>query len=915
MSLLCFRQSFTAISLYLNKCKAEQCFTAISLYSGILIKRPLNKGTAEQIEGYFASVFKAEQSFTAISQSFTAIYLYAGILLERPMNMGTAEQRFTAILQSFTAISLYAGILQSFTVISQRFTAISQSFNAISLYVGMQLERPLSKHTAEQIEGYVSSVQSFTVISQSFTANSQSFNAISLYEGIQLERPLSKRTAEQIEGYVSSLNKGTAVQRFTAISQSFTVISQSFTAISLYAGKLMERLLNKGTAEKLSKGTAEQIEGYVSSLNKGTAVQSFTAISQSFTVISQSFTAISESYNAISLYAGIQLERPLSKRTAEQIEGYVSSLNKGTAVQSFTAISQSFTVISQSFTAISESYNAISLYAGIQLERPLSKRTAEQIEGYVSSLNKGTAVQSFTAISQSFTVISQSFTAISLYAGKLMERPLNRGTAEKLSKGTAEQIEGYVSSLNKGTAVQSFTAISQSFTVISQSFTAISESYNAISLYAGIQLERPLSKRTAEQIEGYVSSLNKGTAVQSFTAISQSFTVISQSFTAISLYAGKLMERPLNRGTAEKLSKGTAEQIEGYVSSLNKGTAVQSFTAISQSFTVISQSFTAISQSFNAISLYAGIQLERPLSKGTAEQIEGYVSSLNKGTAVQSFTAVSQSFTVISQSFTAISLYAGKLMERPLNKGTAEKLSKRTAEQIEGYVSSLNKGTAVQSFTAISQSFTVISQSFTAISESYNAISLYAGIQLERPLSKRTAEQIEGYVSSLNKGTAVQSFTAISQSFTVISQSFTAISLYAGKLMERPLNRGTAEKLSKGTAEQIEGYVSSLNKGTAVQSFTAVSQSFTVISQSFTAISLYAGKLMERLLNKGTAEKLSKRTAEQIEGYVSSLNKGTAVQSFTAISQSFTVISQSFTAISESYNAISLYAGIQLERP
>ncbi|KAK2081205.1 hypothetical protein P7K49_040570, partial [Saguinus oedipus] len=117
---------------------------------------------------------------------------------------------------------------------------------------------------------------------------------------------------------------------------------QSFPVISFYAGKVLERLqceeyvssvflaefycyfLNKGTAEKLSKRTAEQIEGYVSSLNKGTAVQSFTAISQGYTVISQSFTAISQSFNAISLYAGIQLERPL---------------NKGTAVQSFTAIS------------------------------------------------------------------------------------------------------------------------------------------------------------------------------------------------------------------------------------------------------------------------------------------------------------------------------------------------------------------------------------------------------------------------------------------------------------------------------------------------------------------------------------------------------------------------------------------------
>ncbi|KAK2081608.1 hypothetical protein P7K49_040458 [Saguinus oedipus] len=67
---------------FLNKCKAEQSFTAISLYSGILIKRPLNQGTAEQIEGYDSSlnICKAER------QNSSAISLYVGILLERPLN-------------------------------------------------------------------------------------------------------------------------------------------------------------------------------------------------------------------------------------------------------------------------------------------------------------------------------------------------------------------------------------------------------------------------------------------------------------------------------------------------------------------------------------------------------------------------------------------------------------------------------------------------------------------------------------------------------------------------------------------------------------------------------------------------------------------------------------------------------------
>ncbi|KAK2081649.1 hypothetical protein P7K49_039760 [Saguinus oedipus] len=101
------------------------------------------------------------------------------------------------------------------------------------------------------------------------------------------------------------------------------------------------------------------------------------------------------------------------------------------------------------------------------------------------------------------------------------------------------------------------------------------QSFTAISLYAGILLERPaefycyfLNKCGAEHIEG-------------------------QSFTAISLYSGILIKRPLNKGTAE-------------------------------------QTFTVISQRFTAISLYAGILLERALNKGTAEQIEGYVASVFK---------------------------------------------------------------------------------------------------------------------------------------------------------------------------------------------------------------------------------------------------------------------------------------------
>ncbi|KAK2081232.1 hypothetical protein P7K49_040302 [Saguinus oedipus] len=99
----------------MSRCTAEQSFTAILSYAGILLERPLNNRTGEKIEGYVASLNKrtgekiegyvvSVQSFTAISKSFTGVSLYAGILLERPHKKCTAEQ-------SFTAISLNAGIL------------------------------------------------------------------------------------------------------------------------------------------------------------------------------------------------------------------------------------------------------------------------------------------------------------------------------------------------------------------------------------------------------------------------------------------------------------------------------------------------------------------------------------------------------------------------------------------------------------------------------------------------------------------------------------------------------------------------------------------------------------------------------------------------------------------------------------
>ncbi|KAK2081646.1 hypothetical protein P7K49_039757, partial [Saguinus oedipus] len=331
----------------------------------------LNKGTAEQIEGYFASVFKAEQSFTAISQSFTAISLYSGILMKRPLNKCKAEH-------SFTAISLYSGILIKRPL--NKGTA-EQSFTAI-----------LNKRTADQIERYVASLNKCKA--------EHSFTAISLYSGILIKRPLNKGTAEQ-----------------------------SFTGISLYAGILLERPLNKRTAEQieeyvasLNKRTAEQIEGYVCSvfkaefycyfLNKGTAEQSFTAIS---------------------VYAGILLERPLNKCKAEhQISSAISlyvgillgrPLNKGTAEQSFTAISLYAGILPERTAEFycyflnkckaEQSFTAISLYSGILIKRPLNQGTAEQIEGYDSSLNICKAER-------------QNSSAISLYVGILLERPLNK---------------------------------------------------------------------------------------------------------------------------------------------------------------------------------------------------------------------------------------------------------------------------------------------------------------------------------------------------------------------------------------------------------------------------------------------------------------------------------------------------------
>ncbi|KAK2081610.1 hypothetical protein P7K49_040460, partial [Saguinus oedipus] len=153
----------------------RKSFTAISLYAGVLLERPVLRSLhrkhfqSSPSTHEFNSLNKgtAEQSFTAISKSFTAIWLYAEILLERPLNKGTAEQ-------SFTGISLYAGILLERPLNKCK---AEQSFTAIYLYVGIVLER-----AAE-------------------------FYAISLYAGILLERPLKKGKAEQSEGYVSSVFK------------------------------------------------------------------------------------------------------------------------------------------------------------------------------------------------------------------------------------------------------------------------------------------------------------------------------------------------------------------------------------------------------------------------------------------------------------------------------------------------------------------------------------------------------------------------------------------------------------------------------------------------------------------------------------------------------------------------------------
>ncbi|KAK2081017.1 hypothetical protein P7K49_041025, partial [Saguinus oedipus] len=496
-------QSFTCISLYagillerpmnkckaeqnersvasLNKCKAEQSFTAISLYSGILIKRPLNKckaeeiegyvaslnkETAEHIEGYFASVFKAEQSFTAISQSFTVISQCAGILMKWPLNKGTAEliEGYLSSLNKCKAeqIEGYIASVGKAEHIEGYFASVfkaafycyflnkgtaEQSFTGISLHAGILLERPLNKWKAEE---------------QSFTAISQSFTAISLYAGILLERPLNKGTAEQ-----------------------------SFTAISLHAGILLERPLNKGTAEQieeyLNKRTAEQIEGYVCSvfkaefycyfLNKGTAEQSFTAIS---------------------LYVGILLEKPaefycyfvicgntavnaclrslhtkrfhtplsthvfysLNKGTAEQIEVYFPSVFKEEfycyfAVCGNTAGKGCFEIsLPKAFPDFQhrnltlQSFTAISLYAGILLERAVLRSLHRKRFQTSPSTNEFNSAEFYC-----YFVICGN-TAVkpclrSLHTKRFHTSPSTH-EFNSLNKGTAEQTEGYVSSVFK----------------------------------------------------------------------------------------------------------------------------------------------------------------------------------------------------------------------------------------------------------------------------------------------------------------------------------------------------------------------------------------------------------------------------------------------------------------------------------
>ncbi|KAK2081654.1 hypothetical protein P7K49_039765, partial [Saguinus oedipus] len=123
---------------------------------------------------------------------------------------------------------------------------------------------------------------------------------------------------------------------------------------------------------------------------------------------------------------------PLNKRIAEQIEGYVAALNKGTVEQTFTAIS---------------------LYAGILLKRPLNKRKAEQIEGCVAS-----------------KVFPEFPFNTRVYLSKLNAHIDIRS----LNKRKAEQIEGYVALVFKAEFLCYF-----------------------------------LNKRKAEQIEGYVASVFK----------------------------------------------------------------------------------------------------------------------------------------------------------------------------------------------------------------------------------------------------------------------------------------------------------------------------------------------------------------------------------------------------------------------
>ncbi|KAK2081611.1 hypothetical protein P7K49_040461 [Saguinus oedipus] len=200
----------------------RKSFTAISLYAGVLLERPvlrflhrkhfqsspsthefnsLNKGTAEQIEGYNASVFKAE-FYCYFAAEFYCYFVICGNTPLKSCLRSLHTKRFHTSPSTHEFNSLNEGTAQ-------------QSFTAISQYAGILLERPMNKCKAEQ-----------------------SFTAIYLYAGILLERPLNKCNAEQ---------------RFTAISLYVGILLErpaEFYNISLYAGILLERPLNKDTAEQ-----------------------------------------------------------------------------------------------------------------------------------------------------------------------------------------------------------------------------------------------------------------------------------------------------------------------------------------------------------------------------------------------------------------------------------------------------------------------------------------------------------------------------------------------------------------------------------------------------------------------------------------------------------------------------------------